>query len=52
MLVLHTGQPLERIEEDTDRNFFMSADEAKDYGLNDKVYEFKIAPADKDKKDK
>ncbi|HNZ07267.1 MAG: ATP-dependent Clp endopeptidase proteolytic subunit ClpP [Candidatus Cloacimonetes bacterium] len=33
----HTGQPLERIEADTDRNFFMSADEAKAYGLIDEV---------------
>lgn len=38
LLVKHTGQPLERIEKDTDRNFFMSADEAIDYGLIDKVY--------------
>ncbi|MBD3401785.1 ATP-dependent Clp endopeptidase proteolytic subunit ClpP, partial [candidate division GN15 bacterium] len=29
LLVHHTGQPLERIEKDTDRNYFMSADEAK-----------------------
>ncbi|RKX26662.1 MAG: ATP-dependent Clp endopeptidase proteolytic subunit ClpP [Candidatus Zixiibacteriota bacterium] len=41
LLVYHTGQTMERIEKDTDRNFFMSADEAKDYGLIDKVYEFK-----------
>lgn len=40
LLVHHTGQPLERIEKDTDRNFFMSANEAKEYGLIDKVYEF------------
>lgn len=49
LLVLHTGQPLERIEQDTDRNYFMSATEAKDYGLIDKVYEFKIPPADRNK---
>ncbi len=42
LLVMHTGQPLSRIEADTDRNFFMSADEAKDYGLIDKVYSFDI----------
>lgn len=41
LLVKHTGQPLERIEKDTDRNFFMSPDEAKEYGLIDKVYEYK-----------
>jgi len=39
LLVKHTGQPLERIEKDTDRNYFMSSDEAKDYGLIDKVYD-------------
>ena len=41
LLVEHTGQPQEIIEKDTDRNFFMSAGEAKEYGLIDKVYEFK-----------
>ncbi len=35
----HTGQPLEKIEADTDRNFFMSAEEAKEYGLIDEVYQ-------------
>ncbi len=37
ILVAHTGQPLERIQQDTDRDFFMSADEAKTYGLVDEV---------------
>lgn len=37
LLAQHTGQPLERIEQDTDRDFFMSAAEAKDYGLVDQV---------------
>ena len=37
ILALHTGQPLERIEHDTDRNFFMSADDAREYGLVDVV---------------
>ncbi len=32
-----TGQPIEKIEHDTERDNFMSADEAKDYGLIDKV---------------
>ena len=32
-----TGQPLEKIERDMDRDFFMSAQEAKEYGLIDKV---------------
>jgi ATP-dependent Clp protease protease subunit len=34
---VQTGQPVERIEKDTDRNFWMSADEGKDYGLVGKV---------------
>jgi ATP-dependent Clp protease protease subunit len=37
LLASHTGQPLERIEADTERDFFMSAAEAKDYGLIDQV---------------
>jgi ATP-dependent Clp protease protease subunit len=41
LLVKHTGQALEQIEKDTDRNYFMSPDEAKAYGLIDKVYEVK-----------
>jgi ATP-dependent Clp protease protease subunit len=32
-----TGQPLEKIERDTERDYFLSADEAKDYGLVDQV---------------
>ncbi len=35
--VQHTGQPYERIDRDTDRDFFMSAEEAKAYGLIDEV---------------
>nr|WP_283760762.1 ATP-dependent Clp endopeptidase proteolytic subunit ClpP [Roseofilum halophilum] len=37
LLAHHTGQPLERIAEDTERDFFMSAEEAKNYGLIDQV---------------
>jgi ATP-dependent Clp protease protease subunit len=37
MLAAHTGQDVERIERDTDRDNFMSADEAVTYGLIDKV---------------
>ena len=33
----HTGQPLERIERDTERDYFMSGDEAKEYGIIDEV---------------
>jgi ATP-dependent Clp protease protease subunit len=37
ILVHHTGQSLERIEKDTDRDYFMSAEEAKNYGIVDAV---------------
>ena len=37
ILSLHTGQPIERISKDTDRDYFMSPQEAKDYGLIDEV---------------
>ncbi len=39
ILSKHTGQPLERIEKDTDRDFFMTAYEALEYGIVDKVIE-------------
>ena len=34
-----TGQPLERVEKDTDRNYWMSAEEAKEYGLVSRIIE-------------
>lgn len=37
LLAHHTGQALEKIETDTERDFFMSAEEAKNYGLIDQV---------------
>jgi len=37
ILSLHTGQALEKIQKDTDRDYFMSANEAKEYGLIDEV---------------
>lgn len=37
ILSSHTGQPMEKIQTDTDRDFFMSGDEAKDYGIVDEV---------------
>ena len=37
ILAKHTGQPIEKIEKDTDRDYFMSGDEAKAYGLVDEV---------------
>jgi len=38
ILASHTGQSLEKVEKDTDRNFFMSPEEAKEYGIIDEVY--------------
>jgi ATP-dependent Clp protease protease subunit len=37
ILASHTGQPLDKIQKDTDRDYFMSAQEAKEYGLVDEV---------------
>ncbi len=37
ILAAHTGQPLEKIQEDTERDFFMSGEEAGEYGLIDEV---------------
>lgn len=39
ILMRHTGQPIERIERDVDRDFYMSSTEAKEYGLIDEVVE-------------
>lgn len=41
ILSYHTGQPIEKIERDTDRDYFMSAYEAKDYGIVDEILESK-----------
>ncbi|MBX7158891.1 MAG: ATP-dependent Clp protease proteolytic subunit [Acidimicrobiia bacterium] len=38
ILAEHTGQPLERVARDTDRDYIMSAQEAKDYGMIDEVF--------------
>lgn len=37
LFAIHTGQPLAKVEKDMDRDFFMSADEAKAYGIIDKI---------------
>jgi len=47
ILAHHTGKPLETIVKDTDRDFFMSADDAKEYGLVDEV----VKTRKSDKKD-
>ena len=41
LLSEQTGQPLERVERDTERDFFMSSDEAKDYGIIDEVFKLR-----------
>jgi ATP-dependent Clp protease protease subunit len=38
ILARHTGQPIEKVKKDTDRDFFMSPEDAKDYGIIDAVY--------------
>jgi ATP-dependent Clp protease, protease subunit len=45
----HTGQPLERISKDTDRDFFLSAEEAKAYGIVDDILTKTPTPADDEK---
>ncbi len=37
IIALHTGQPLERIQRDTERDFFLTAEQAKEYGIVDEV---------------
>ena len=39
ILALHTGQPYERIERDCDRDYYLTAVQAKEYGLVDSVLE-------------
>ena len=43
ILVHHTGQPMEVIEKDTDRDFFLTAEEAREYGLVDRVIHRRLA---------
>lgn len=45
LLAYHTGQPIEKVEADTERDFFMSAEEAKGYGLIDQVISRQDEPA-------
>ncbi len=50
ILVIHTGQPYERIKADTDRDFFMNAQQAKEYGIVDGVLEKRGVKARKGKR--
>ncbi|KAF0094122.1 MAG: ATP-dependent Clp protease protease subunit [Puniceicoccaceae bacterium 5H] len=45
VLSTHSGQPADKIEKDSDRDFYMTAQEAKEYGLVDVVIEFKKKPS-------
>jgi ATP-dependent Clp protease protease subunit len=49
ILAAHTDQPLERIREDTDRDFFMSGEEAREYGLIDEVIAKRDTPPQEEK---
>ena len=42
ILSQHTGRPLEQVEKDTDRDFYLSAEEAKEYGIIDEVIKTKL----------
>jgi len=50
ILAKHTTQPLEQIQKDTDRDFYMSAQQAKEYGLVDEVVEKRPTEKAKEKK--
>jgi ATP-dependent Clp protease protease subunit len=45
ILAFHTGQPLERVEKDSERDFFMSPEEAKEYGIIDEVISSRVGAA-------
>ena len=50
IFVEHTGQPIEKIREDTERDYFMSAEQAMEYGIVDRV--IKAREIKEDLKDK
>ena len=52
ILAQHTGQPLERIAKDTNRDYYMSAEEAKVYGVVDDILTRPPVSADPDDDDK
>jgi len=47
ILTAHTNQPIDRIERDTDRDYYMSGEQAKGYGLIDAVIQKRLAPVKK-----
>lgn len=52
MLAKHCKQPVKKIQQDTDRDYFMSGLEAKEYGLIDSVVEYRSKDKDKENKEK
>jgi ATP-dependent Clp protease protease subunit len=42
ILMFHTGQPLEKVEKDTERDYYMSAEQAVDYGIIDEILEKRL----------
>jgi len=49
IIARHTGRQVAQVEKDTDRNYFMSAQEAKEYGIIDEIIEPKLGPDGKKK---
>jgi ATP-dependent Clp protease protease subunit len=47
VLAKHTGQPVKKVAKDTDRDYFMSAEEAKGYGIIDAIFEHRPPMGDK-----
>ena len=52
VLSRHTGQPIEKIRVDTERDYFMTAEEARDYGIVDKVITRREIQTDQNQKNK
>jgi len=48
LLASHSGQPLKQVEEDSDRDFFMTAGQAKEYGIIDDVFEQRVVDGKKE----
>ena len=48
ILASHTSQPIDRIAKDTDRDFYMTANEAKDYGIVDEILTSQKTDEDED----
>ncbi len=50
IIASHTGQPIERIAKDTDRDFYMTAEQAKEYGVVDDILTKQILGAEEEEK--